>query len=179
PRDPVRRSPRRAVRGGDRHREGGGPADAPEAWQKAMRKEASGGWVVWGYGTGAASESLAAGRSRAAASARSDLADRVDTRLVDLREGLIERLVDEANKELEKTDIQAVVKRAGEIAVNRAGIARRERDTEGTWHVLARAQLRPALSEAAEERGLSSTSEERLMAEADAILRGDKEGEED
>lgn len=153
------------------------PADAPGDWQQTMREEAPGGWVVWGYGTGAAPESLAAGRSQAASSARSDLAERVDARLAQLREGLTERLVGEGNKELEKTDVRAVAKRAGEIAVNRTRVTRRERDSDGTWHALVRAELRPALNEAADERGLSSTSKERLMAEADRILRGESEGE--
>lgn len=153
------------------------PANAPEDWQQTMREEAPGGWVVWGYGTGAAPESLAAGRSQAASSARSDLAERVDTRVAELSEGLVERLVGEGNKELEKTDVRAVVKRAGEIAVNGATVARRERDSDGTWHALVRAELRPALGDAADERGLSSTSRKRLMDEADRILRGEPEGE--
>ena len=153
------------------------PAGAPENWQQAMREEASGGWVVWGYGTGTASDSLAAGRSQAASSARSDLAERVDARVAELRKGLVERLVGEGNKELEKTDVRAVAKRGGEIAVNRARVTRRERDSDGTWHALVRAELRPALGEAADERGLSSTSKERLMAEADRLMRGQSEGE--
>ncbi|MEF8792967.1 hypothetical protein [Thiohalorhabdus sp.] len=152
------------------------PGDAPEAWQEAMREEAPGGWAVWGYGKGAATESLAAGRSRAASKARSALAERIDARSGHLREGLNERLVGDGSKELEKTDIRAVVKRAGEIAVNRAEVERRERDADGNWHVLIRTHLRPPLSEAAEERGLSSTAKERLMGEAERILQGDSQG---
>ena len=152
------------------------PADAPAKWQESMRKETPGGWVVWGYGTGSASESLASGRSQAASRARSNLAERMDARLGAVRERLIARLAGEGNKELEKTDIQAVVKRAGEIAVNGAELVRRERDAEGGWHALARAELRPALREAADNRGLSPSAAERLMAEADAFLQGRGEG---
>ena len=148
------------------------PADAPNQWQEAMRKEAPGGWVVWGYGTGSDPESLSAGRARADSRARANLAERTDARLQHLRERLVEGLAGEGNKELEQTDIVAVVRRAGEIAVNRAAVARRQRDGDGVWHALVRAELRPALREAAANRGLSASAADRLMAEADKMLAG-------
>jgi len=158
------------------------PEDAPAQWQATMRQEAPGGWVVWGYGSGGADQSLAAGRAQADSRARSDLAGRVDARLGHLRQGLVERLAGEGGKDLEKTDIKALVKRAGEIAVNAAGVERHQRDDQGAWHALARAELKPALREAASNRGLSPQARERLMTAADEILgakesKGSKDGE--
>lgn len=152
------------------------PGDAPNKWQEAMRKEAAGGWVVWGYGMGEASDSLVAGRSQADSRARSNLAARTDERLAYLREQLIERLEGESTKELEKTDIRAVLKRSGEIAANGASVDRRRRDDDGNWHALARTELRPALQEAAANRGLSPSAINRLLTEADGILAAPQEG---
>ena len=149
------------------------PQEAPAQWQKAMREEAPGGWVVWGYGTAPGEASLAGGRSRADSRARSHLAERVDSRLKYVGERLIERLSGKGDKDLEKTDIRAVIQRAGEIAVNSALVRRRERDDEGAWHALARTRLRPALEEAVRNRGLPKGAGQRLMAEADRILRAE------
>jgi hypothetical protein len=148
------------------------PEAAPGEWRQAMAEEAPGGWVVWGYGTAGASDSLAAARAKAASRARGNLAERLTPRIQYLREGLVEALAGEGSKELEKTDIQAVVKRASEIAVNGATVERRQRDAQGMWHALARAELRPALREAANNRGLSGSARERLMDEADRLLKG-------
>ena len=152
------------------------PEEAPSEWQQAMRQDAPGGWVVWGYGTGSAPESLASGRTQADSRARSNLAERMDGRLEHLGEQLTERLAGKGDKDLEKTDIKAVVKRAGEIGVNGAAIERRKRDGEGTWHALARAELRPALEEAVRNRGLSPGAGQRLMDAADDILSARGEG---
>ena len=149
------------------------PQDAPSQWQKAMREEAPGGWTVWGYGTATGGASLAGGRSRADGRARSHLAERVDSRLKYVGERLIERLSGKGDKDLEETDIRAVIQRAGEIAANSAVVRRRERDDEAAWHALARTGLRPALEEAIRNRGLPKGAGQRLMAEADRILRAE------
>jgi predicted small lipoprotein YifL/uncharacterized protein (DUF1778 family) len=152
------------------------PEDAPSEWQEAMQEEGPGGWVVWGYGTGSAPESLASGRTQADGRARTNLAERLDARLDHLAEQLIERLAGKGDRDLEKTDIKAVIKRAGEIAVNATAIERRQRDGEGVWHALARAELHPALEEAVRNRGLSPEAGERLMGAADDVLAAEGGG---
>jgi|GEM_PF-6566729 len=151
------------------------PEEAPAQWQESMRQEAPGGWVVWGYGTGSDAQSLAAGRTQADSRARTNLAERTDVRLQHLQERLVAHLAGEGSKELEKTDIVAVLRRAGEIALNSATVARRQRDGEGVWHALMRAELRPALRESAQNRGLSGSAADRLMTAADKMLSGTAE----
>jgi len=155
------------------------PAPAPEDFPEDLRSEgaasSAGVWPVHGYGRAAAdaADSVVAGRDLADNDARADMAKRISTLHGHLRESLLAGLGSREQGGLEKADIKAVVKRAGEIAANQSRITHRQRQADGSWYALAVTDFRSALREAAENRGLSAAEVDRLMEAAAGSLQGE------
>jgi len=152
------------------------PEGLPEALEAEVADLRSGSWTVLGFGQAraAAGETVLAGRDRADSRAREDLAERLASRQDYLRETLLEGLGSRKEGGLDKADIQAVVKRGGEVAVNQSRIVRRQRQADGTWHALARTDLEGPLREAAGSRDLSVPETRKLMEASRKALAGEE-----
>ncbi|HKJ88318.1 MAG TPA: hypothetical protein VKA48_07405 [Gammaproteobacteria bacterium] len=174
-----------AACGGPRYIAQPAPDNLPAEWRSVVTRANGETWTVLGFGKAQEQEdSPLAGRDRAASRARADLDTRVQARLDFLRGKLAETLVPKKGNGLGRADLQAILKRAGDIAVNQSRIIRRQRSSGGVWQALARTELKNGLQEAARRQGLPEPTFQQLLDQSEAVLgtpqksgKGDDGGE--
>ncbi|KPV40445.1 hypothetical protein AN478_06535 [Thiohalorhabdus denitrificans] len=156
------------------------PDSVPDNWRGIVNEANKDPWTVLGFGRSAEEGgSPLSGRSGADSRARDDLASRMAERLDHLQSRLGEAMASEEQGEgLESSDVEAMLKRAGDIAMNQSHIPRRHRNESGTWQALAVADLEKGLREVASRRDLSQGVQEKLMKEARKALGSRKGGQE-
>ncbi|MFP4560844.1 MAG: hypothetical protein ACLFRB_03825 [Thiohalorhabdus sp.] len=154
------------------------PDSLPDNWRGIVSEANKDPWAVLGFGRSEEEGSPLSGRSGADSKARDDLASRMAERLDQLQEPLEEALAEEEKDGgLESSEVEALLKRAGDVAINASHIARRHREESGTWQALAVADLEKGLREVGSRRDLSQRVQEKLMKEARKALASQEESE--
>ncbi|MFA9460806.1 hypothetical protein [Thiohalorhabdus methylotrophus] len=167
--------------GGPRYVAQPAPDNLPAEWRDLVAEANGENWLVLGFGKAEEEEGAGplAGRSRAESKARADLARRVKSRIGHLRAELGPGLTEGEDASLDKADLEAILKRGGDIAVNQSRIIRRDRSPEGVWQALARTGLAKGLREAARNRQLPGPMVDRVMRQAREALGSREKGAND